>query len=80
MGVLQFFKPKIRYMSSSITNELLMEAVLIKRTALLFKAINHPLRQQMLQFLHENKRMTVTAIFIKWEQETHSPLVGVEGE
>jgi DNA-binding transcriptional ArsR family regulator len=55
--------------SSTSTIEQLIEAVPIKKTALLLRAINHPLRQQILQHLHLNLRMTVTQIFIKFRIE-----------
>jgi DNA-binding transcriptional ArsR family regulator len=55
----------------NITNgkELAIESLQIKKAALIFRAINHPLRRQMLQLLHENARMTVTEIYIKLRLE-----------
>src|SRR5215218_10468584 len=50
-------------------NELSIEAIQVKKGALVFRAINHPLRRQMLQLLHENVRMTVTEVFIKLRLE-----------
>lgn len=49
--------------------ELSIEVLQIKKAALVFRAINHPLRRQMLQLLHEHARMTVTEIFIKLRME-----------
>jgi DNA-binding transcriptional ArsR family regulator len=55
----------------NVTNgkELPIESLQIKKAALIFRAINHPLRRQMLQLLHENARMTVTEIYIKLRLE-----------
>ncbi|MGN6399561.1 MAG: ArsR/SmtB family transcription factor [Flavisolibacter sp.] len=50
-------------------NELPIETLQIKKGALVFRAINHPLRRQMLEVLHQNVRMTVTEIFIKLRLE-----------
>ncbi len=36
-----------------------------KKAALILRAINHKLRQQMLKLIDENKKMTVTEIYIK---------------
>jgi len=56
-------------MHTSNENELPIEVIQVKKAALIFRAINHPLRKQMLQLLHENVRMTVTEIFIKLRLE-----------
>jgi DNA-binding transcriptional ArsR family regulator len=50
-------------------NELPIETLQIKKGALVFRAINHPLRRQMLELLHQNVRMTVTEVFIKLRLE-----------
>jgi DNA-binding transcriptional ArsR family regulator len=56
-------------MLASNEKELPIEVIQVKKAALIFRAINHPLRKQMLQLLHENVRMTVTEIFIKLRLE-----------
>ncbi|HAK11233.1 MAG: metalloregulator ArsR/SmtB family transcription factor [Chitinophagaceae bacterium] len=40
-----------------------------KKAALILRAINHKLRQQMLKLIDENKKMTVTEIYIKLRLE-----------
>ena len=50
-------------------NELPIETLQMKKGALVFRAINHPLRRQMLELLHQNVRMTVTEVFIKLRLE-----------
>ena len=42
-----------------------IETVSIKKVSLTLRAINHPLRKQMLQAIHLQVRMTVTQLFIK---------------
>jgi DNA-binding transcriptional ArsR family regulator len=41
----------------------------VKKAALIFRALNHKLRQQMLELIHENGRMTVTEIYVKLRLE-----------
>jgi len=40
-----------------------------KKTALILRALNHKLRQQMLKLLDENKKMTVTELYVKLRLE-----------
>lgn len=51
------------------THELQIEAISLKKAALVFRAINHKLRQQMLQIIHQNGRITVTELYIKLRLE-----------
>jgi DNA-binding transcriptional ArsR family regulator len=37
----------------------------IKKAALVLRALNHQLRQQVIKTIHENKRITVTQLYIK---------------
>ncbi|HEX6334981.1 MAG TPA: metalloregulator ArsR/SmtB family transcription factor [Flavisolibacter sp.] len=41
----------------------------LKKASLIFRAINHKLRQQMVKLIHEQGRMTVTQIYIKLRLE-----------
>lgn len=50
-------------------NELLIEVLNLKKAALVYRAINHPLRNQMLHLLHANQRITVTDIYVKLRLE-----------
>lgn len=56
-------------METLVANELLIEVFNLKKAALKFRALNHKLRQQMLQLIHGNVRMTVTEIYIKLRLE-----------
>jgi len=44
-------------------SDLAIESGHIKEGALVYRAINHPLRQTMMRHLHQNGRMTVTQIY-----------------
>ena len=48
--------PKINYLS-------------IKKAALVLRALNHKLRQQMIRLLEENRRMTVTELYVQLRLE-----------
>jgi DNA-binding transcriptional ArsR family regulator len=52
-----------------LTQDLLVDTPAIKKATLVFKSINHPLRRQMLQFLHQEAQMTVTQLYIKLRLE-----------
>ena len=40
-----------------------------KKAALILRALNHKLRQQMLKLIDENKKMTVTQLYLKLRLE-----------
>jgi DNA-binding transcriptional ArsR family regulator len=44
---------------------LLPDALAVKKSAIILRAVNHKLRQQMLKLLLEKERMTVTEIFTR---------------
>ena len=50
-------------------NELLIEVLNLKQAALVYRAINHPLRNRVLHLLHANQRITVTDIYVKLRLE-----------
>jgi DNA-binding transcriptional ArsR family regulator len=52
-----------------MNHESLIDTQLLKKAALILRAINHKLRQQMLRLLHENGKMTVTEIYIQFRLE-----------
>jgi len=41
----------------------------IKKATLVLRALNHRLRQQVIKTIHENKRLTVTQLFVKLRLE-----------
>jgi DNA-binding transcriptional ArsR family regulator len=46
-----------------------VDLVLTKKAAMTLRALNHKLRQQMLKLLDENKKMTVTELYVKLRLE-----------
>ncbi len=58
--------------AAAITNEqngLQIDFVHMKKAAMILRAMNHKLRQQMVKLLDENKKMTVTDIYVKLRLE-----------
>lgn len=50
-------------------NELSIDVLQLKKAALILRAINHKLRQEIIQLLHANQRMAVTALYVKLRLE-----------
>jgi DNA-binding transcriptional ArsR family regulator len=50
-------------------NVLAIESLELKKAALIFRAVNHSLRQEILRLIHQNLRITVTEIYIKLKLE-----------
>ena len=61
------------FTDSLITNEnpitLNIDFLQVKKAALILRALNHKLRQQMLKLLEESGRLTVTEIYIRLRLE-----------
>ena len=51
------------------STELKIDVIQLKKAALILRAINHKLRQQILKLIHQNGRMTVTEIYVKLRLE-----------
>lgn len=51
------------------SKEVKVDYLAIKKAAVVLRAINHKLRQQILHLIEENKRMTVTEIYIQLRLE-----------
>jgi len=49
--------------------DLKIDIVQLKKAALVLRAINHKLRQQILRLIYEHERMTVTEIYVKLRLE-----------
>ena len=41
----------------------------VKKAALVLRALNHKLRQQIIKTIHDNKRLTVTELYVKLRLE-----------
>ena len=50
-------------------NEFKMDEALLKKGAFVLRAVNHELRQQILQQIHKKQRISVTAIYVKLRLE-----------
>lgn len=50
-------------------NQLQIDAQLLKRGRMVLRAINHPLRQQIIQVIHGNGNMKVTDLYVKLRLE-----------
>jgi DNA-binding transcriptional ArsR family regulator len=53
------------FIESGNGKELTIQTNAIRQAALLFKALNHDLRQQILHLLHKSKGLTVTEVYVK---------------
>jgi DNA-binding transcriptional ArsR family regulator len=49
--------------------DILLDYVELRKAALVLRAVNHKLRQRMIDLLEENERMTVTDIYVKLRLE-----------
>jgi DNA-binding transcriptional ArsR family regulator len=62
-----------------VDQELPINILKLKEAAMVVRAINHPLRQQILKLLHEKGRLTVTEIYchFRLEQSVTSAQLGI---
>jgi DNA-binding transcriptional ArsR family regulator len=51
------------------SSELKIDVIQLKKAALILRAVNHKLRQQMLRLLHQHGKMTVTELYVKLRLE-----------
>jgi DNA-binding transcriptional ArsR family regulator len=54
---------------SSMEGPLQIDYLSIKKAALVLRALNHKLRQQMIKLLEEQQRMTVTELYVQLRLE-----------
>ena len=50
-------------------SDLRIDVIQLKKAALILRAVNHKLRQQMMRLLHQSGKMTVTEIYVKLRLE-----------
>ena len=55
--------------TTMVTNDLKIDTVQLKKAALVLRAVNHKLRQQILKLIHQNDKLTVTEIYVKLRLE-----------
>src|SRR5215204_555806 len=51
------------------STELKIDVIQLKKAALILRAVNHKLRQQIMKLIHQNTKMTVTEIYVKLRLE-----------
>src|SRR6476659_5643258 len=51
------------------SSDLRIDVIQLKKAALILRAVNHKLRQQMMRLLNQSGRMTVTEIYVKLRLE-----------
>ncbi|MGZ3951701.1 MAG: ArsR/SmtB family transcription factor [Flavisolibacter sp.] len=65
--------------TTQIQQELSVDTIRLRKAAMVLRAINHPLRQQMLKMIHQAGKMTVTELYTKLrlEQSVASQHLGI---
>jgi DNA-binding transcriptional ArsR family regulator len=58
-----------RDQEATMEGPLKIDYLSIKKAALVLRALNHKLRQQMIRLLEENRRMTVTELYVQLRLE-----------
>lgn len=53
----------------ALSNDLPVQTTELKKAALVFRAVNHHLRQQIVRLLHQNGKMTVTQVYTQLNLE-----------
>lgn len=63
--------PQINHVEEADNNDPLQEVdyLRIKKAALVLRALNHKLRQQIIKTIHDYKRITVTELYVKLRLE-----------
>src|SRR5829696_1886999 len=51
------------------SSELKIDVIQLKKAALILRAVNHKLRQQIMKLIHQSEKMTVTEIYVKLRLE-----------
>ncbi len=55
--------------STAVEKDLKIDLLQLKKAALILRAINHKLRQQILKLIHQKEKITVTEIYVKLRLE-----------
>jgi DNA-binding transcriptional ArsR family regulator len=62
-------EPMVKKDAMNQNGQIKIDYLNVKKAALVFRALNHKLRQQMLKMLDENNRMTVTELYVQLRLE-----------
>lgn len=60
---------KLLEKTAKADTELKIDVLQLKKAALILRAVNHKLRQQILKLINQNGKMTVTEIYVKLRLE-----------
>jgi DNA-binding transcriptional ArsR family regulator len=55
--------------ATAVDKDLKIDLLQLKKAALVLRAINHKLRQQILKLIHQKEKITVTEIYVKLRLE-----------
>ena len=55
--------------TTAVDKDLKIDLLQLKKAALILRAINHKLRQQILKLIHQKDKITVTEIYVKLRLE-----------
>ena len=55
--------------STTVEKDLKIDLLQLKKAALVLRAINHKLRQQIMKLIHQKEKITVTEIYVKLRLE-----------
>lgn len=69
MSIMVTSSQSITISSREDSNTIKLDFLHLKKAALVLRAMNYKLRQQMIKLLDENQRMTVTEIYVKLRLE-----------
>jgi DNA-binding transcriptional ArsR family regulator len=59
----------IRLAHAGFSPEIKIEYTVLRKAVLIFRSVNHKLRHQIIQLLQENKRLTVTDVYVHMRLE-----------
>jgi DNA-binding transcriptional ArsR family regulator len=55
--------------AAPVKDDVKIDAIQLKKAALVFRAVNHKLRQQIIKFINQHGKITVTQIYVKLRLE-----------
>lgn len=59
----------IRLANSTFNQEIKLEYNILRKSVLILRSVNHKLRQQIIKLINENKKMTVTDVYVRLRLE-----------
>ena len=62
-------RPEVVVIRPKSNNPITLDYALLRKAVLVLRAVNHKLRQSVIELLEEHKRLTVTEIYVKLRLE-----------